>query len=316
MSSPAPNSRPSYSEASISSARGVGRETEHRSRLSPSFWGAVRAEVLKVRRQRATWVMLSLGFVLFLVILGAMISAPNIKSNLETAPAVWYGQELNIFTSVFDAGAGIFLLIASARLVAMEYSGGTIRIILGRGMGRLELLGAKLTTLALLGLALLVGFLILSSIAVYLIATAWVGSFSSVANLPNFWHDLGVEVLIGSVSVVINILIGTAAAVIGRSLAFGLGAALAFFPADNFGTLVMSLLNRLTKQHFWNDVTAYLLGPNLNVLQSKVITGQRAAFAQPLVPVDLTHVWIVIGVWALAFVVVSAVLTARRDVLQ
>jgi hypothetical protein len=167
-----------------------------------------------------------------------------------------------------------------------------------------------------LGLALLAGFLVISSVAVYLIATTVGGSFSPIANLASFWPDLRLEVAIALVSVVINILIGTAAAVLGRSLAFGLGAALAFFPADNFGTLVMNLLNRLTKQDFWKDITGYLLGPNLNTLQSKLIPGQRAAFAQPLVPVDLTHVWIVIGAWAAVFLILSLVLTARRDVLQ
>jgi ABC-2 type transport system permease protein len=284
--------------------------------LRPRFWGAVRGEVLKLRRQRATWVMLAAGVVLFLVVLGAMVSAPNIKTQLHEAPSAWYQLTLNIFTTVFDAGAGIFLLIASARLVAMEYSAGTIRVLLGRGTGRLQLLGAQLVTLAATGLLVLLGFLIAAAVAVYLIVIAWEGSFSTVASLPNFWHDLGLEVVVAAVSVGINILLGTAAAVVGRSLAFGLGAALAFFPADNFGTILLSLLNRLTHQNFWNQVTAYLLGPNLNSLQSKLTPGQRAAFAQPLVSVDATHVWVVIAVYAAAFLLISGALTRRRDVLQ
>jgi hypothetical protein len=189
-------------------------------------------------------------------------------------------------------------------------------VILGRGTGRLQLLGAKLFTLAVTGVLLLAGFLLFSGIALYLIVVAWAGTFASVGSLPNFWHDLGIEVLVAAISVGINILLGTAAAVIGRSLAFGLGAALAFFPADNFGTIVMSLLNRLTHQDFWNQVTAYFLGPNLNILQSRLIPGQRAAFAEPLVNVSTRHVWAVIAVWAAGFLILSLVLMARRDVLQ
>jgi ABC-type transport system involved in multi-copper enzyme maturation permease subunit len=272
--------------------------------------------MLKLRRQRATWVMLGLGVALFLILIAAMTSAPDIKTNLERFPGPWYNQLLNIFTSVFDAGAGIFLLIASARLVAMEYSGGTIRIILGRGTGRLQLLTAKLVTLALAGLLLLVGFLVVSAIAVYLIVSAWEGSFTSVATLPDFWHYLGIEIGVACVSILVNILLGTAAAVLGRSLAFGLGAAMAFFPADNLGTIVMALLYRLTHQDFWREVTAYFLGPNLNLLQSKLIPGLKGAFAEPLVTVSTSHVWLVIGGWAAAFLLISIVLTARRDVLQ
>src|ERR1700694_1591566 len=101
-----------------------------------------------------------------------------------------------------------------------------------------------------------------------------------------------------------------------RSLAFGLGAALAFFPADNFGIIIMSLLNRLANQHFWRDVPAYLLGPNLNVLQPLLLPNQRAAFAEPLIKVDATHALVVVGIYAAVFLAVSMVLTARRDVLQ
>ena len=284
--------------------------------LHPSFIGAVRGEILKIMRQRATWVMVGFAVLLLAIVFGALATEPNIKASLERDPANWYSLRLNVFTSVFNAGAGIFLLIMSARLIAMEYSGGTIRVLLGRGTGRLQLLGAKLLTLLMIGLTLLVVFTVAAAIYVYATVSAMEGSFSLIAKLPNAWHDLGLSLVVALVSVVVNILLASAAGVVGRSLAFGLGAALGFFPADNFGTIVLTLLNRLTNQNFWKDVTAYLLGPNLNVLPSKLIPGQRAAFAQPLVPVDTTHVVAVIAVYAAVFLIASIVLTARRDVLQ
>lgn len=78
----------------------------------------------------------------------------------------------------------------------------------------------------------------------------------------------------------------------------------------------MGLLNRLTHQQIWNDVTAYFLGPNLNLLQSLLLRGQRAAFAQPLVRVDTRHALAVAGIYAAGFLIVSIVLTVRRDVLE
>lgn len=282
----------------------------------PSFLGAVRGEILKIVRQRATWVMVGFAVLLLAIVFGALATEPNMKASLERDPASWYSLRLNVFTAVFNAGAGIFLLIMSARLVAMEYSGGTIRVLLGRGTGRLQLLGAKLLTLLMVGIALLVVFTVAAAIYIFATVSAMQGSFSLIANLSNASHDLEVSLLVALVSIVVNILLASCAGVVGRSLAFGLGAALGFYPADNFGTIVLSLLNRLTNQHFWNDITAYLLGPNLNVLPSKLIHGQRAAFAQPLVPVDTTHVLVVIGVYAAIFLAASIVLTARRDVLQ
>jgi ABC-2 type transport system permease protein len=272
--------------------------------------------MLKLARQRATWVMVGFAVLLFLIVVGAFASEPNARASLHDNPRAWFTLRLNIFTTVFNAGAGIFLLIVSARLVAMEYSAGTIRVLLSRGTGRLQLLGAKLLTLAFTGLALLLVYVVASSVYIYATVVTWEGSFSPIADLASAGHDLGLNVLLALISIGINILLGATAAVLGRSLAFGLGAALAFFPADNFGTIIMSLLNRLTNQHIWNDVTAYLLGPNLNALQPLLLPGQRAAFAEPLIKVDATHALVVVGIYAAVFLVLSMILTARRDILQ
>ena len=289
------------------------------SRLRPRFTGALGGELLKLRRQRALWVMLGLAVLLFLIVVGAFVSTAQTRTQLQQNPLSWFYLLLNVFLSVFDAGAGIFLLIVSARLVAMEYSAGTIRVLLGRGTGRLQLLLAKLVALGLLGVVLLAVYSLATAIVMYGMAVAWEGSASAITSLPAAaWHNLLINFVIALISVGINILIGTTAAVLGRSLAFGLGAALAFFPADNFGTIILGLLSRLTGQHFWQDLTAYLLGPNLNVLQPLLEPDHKpaTAFARPLITVDASHALLVVAAYALAFLAVSLTLTARRDVLQ
>ncbi len=284
--------------------------------LRPRFFGAVRGEILKVMRQRSTWVMVGLGVLFFAIALAALSTEPNVEAGLHRDPHGWLALRLNIFTTVFNAGGGIFLLILTARLIAMEYSGGTIRVLLSRGTGRLQLLFAKLLTLLAVGLTLLLVYTIAAAVYVYATVVALDGSFSRIATIPTGWHDLGLSLLTALVSIAICILVATAGAVVGRSLAFGMGVALGFFPSDNFGTVVMSLLSRLTNQGFWKEVTAYFLGPNLNIMEAKLIPGQRAAFAEPLVNVTATHMWVVIAAWAVGFLLVSIVLTARRDVLQ
>lgn len=287
--------------------------------MRPRFFGAVRGELLKLARQRALWVMVGLAVLLFLIVVGAFVSTAQTRTQLHQNPLGWFYLLLNVFLSVFDVGAGIFLLIVSARLVAMEYSAGTIRVLLGRGTGRLQLLLAKLLSLAVVGVVLLLTYAVAAGVVMYGMAVAWEGSASPITSLPSAaWHNLLVNLAIALISIGINILIGTTAAVLGRSLAFGLGAALAFFPADNFGTIIFGLLSRLTGQHFWQTITAYLLGPNLNVLQQLLQPDHQpaVAFARPLVPVTGTHALVVIGAWALGFLAVSLILTSRRDVLQ
>ena len=52
------------------------------------------------------------------------------------------------------------------------------------------------------------------------------------------------------------------------------------------------------------------------LLQPLLLPGQRAAFAEPLIKVDATHALVVVGIYAAVFLLLSIVLTARRDVLQ
>jgi hypothetical protein len=70
--------------------------------------------------------------------------------------------------------------------------------------------------------------------------------------------------------------------------------------------------------HPWVDISAYQLGPNLNVLLMLMEPGHesRAAFAAPLIPVDLTHAAAVVGAFGLAFALIAVLRAVRPDVLE
>lgn len=285
----------------------------------PSFMGAVRGEVLKVSRQGTTWAMLGVAILLFTIVTVALLGADQVRATLHRSPLTFFYNMLDVYLVLFDTGSGILLLIVTSRLVGMEYSSGTIRVLLARGTGRLQLLAAKLTTMVALGLAVLTGYLVLVTAVLYGVVTAWEGSFRPITSLPSSaWTDLEIALMVALVSIGVCILLGTTASVVGRSLAFGISAAIAFFPVDNFGTIIMLLVNRITHQQLWLDLTTYLLGPNLNVLPVTLETDHsaHAAFAVPLVKVDAPHSWIVIGVYAFVFLAVAVALTWRRDVLE
>ena len=292
-------------------------------RLGPSrprFVGAVRSELLKSGRQALTWLMLA-GF----VVVSALVLVPTLASGtardtLQRSPSTFYFNYLSGMEQLFTIATGVILLITSSRLVSMEYGAGTIRIVLARGTSRLGLLAAQYTALVLVGLVLLAGFAVLAAAVLYGVVLAWHGSFAPITSLPAAaWTDTWINVLVAMVSIAVCVLLGTAAAVIGRSVAFGVGAAMALFPADNFGTIVMLLVSRLTHQDVWLKATQYFLGPVMNQLPVTLQTDHavRAAFAAPLVEhVDAIHCWLVIGVYSLAFLAAAIVLTWRRDVLH
>jgi hypothetical protein len=91
-----------------------------------------------------------------------------------------------------------------------------------------------------------------------------------------------------------------------------------FFPADNFGTLILLILQRITHNDAIPKVSAYLLGPNLNTLVSVMEPALklRPAFASPLVTVSAAHSWTVVAVYSALFLLASIALLLRRDVLE
>jgi ABC-type transport system involved in multi-copper enzyme maturation permease subunit len=214
----------------------------------------------------------------------------------------------------------VFLLISGSRLVSMEYGGGTIRLILARGTSRLGLLAAQYTALAIAGVLLLAGFAVVAAASLLALAIAWHGDAGPIASLPPVaWTDTWLSVLAAGASMTVCILLATAASVIGRSLAFGVGVAVGFFPADNFAVIVMALLTRITHQNVWVDATQFFLGPILNQLPTSLVTDHRtgAAFVTPMVQgIDAAHCWAVIGVYSIAFLAAAVLLTWRRDVLH
>ncbi len=296
-------------------------------RAKPGFFGTVRGEFFKISRQWTNWIMLVL-------LLGAIVlpfviemTAPNVKTNIQTNPLHFYYNMLSISLSILRVFTGIFLLILTARVVGLEYQLGTIRVLLSRGVGRLHLLFAKLLAVAVIALGLLVLGLLLDYFLTVILVAGVTGNLNAFSALNSaFWSDARIYVLSILLNMGVTILLATAAAVVGRSVTFGLSAALVFFPIDNIATLMMTLAYRVTLNDFWLSITAYFLGPNLNTMAG-ALTANRAESigSAPLygvdpaghahgILVDGTHTVVVALVYAAIFAVIAIVLTWKRDV--
>ena len=290
------------------------------SALRPRFFGAARAEIIKLTRQLSLWLMLAGAFVLLGLVFVAVTGGENYKASLESDPTQWAYSQLNVFGTIFQIGSAIFLLIFGARLFGMEYSSGTIRIIYARGTGRLQLLLAKMVDLAVVGVLTFAGYAVVVGAVLLVIVNALHGNLDPLQRIgPGFWQDVERWATVQGISMGMAILMAAAAAAVGRSLAFAIAAALAWYPVDNFVNILEMLAVRATgHQHPWVDISTYQLAANLNVLLSLWEPGHqsRAAFASPLAPVDLTHAFVVVGLFALAFAVIAIARTVRPDVLE
>ena len=290
----------------------------------PSFFGLVRGEFLKVMRQWTTWILLVM--VIGVTVLPYLIETvrPHFKADIASTPLIAYYDQMGIGLSVLRVFTGFFLLIVTARMISQEYQLGTIRVLLSRGVGRLQLLFAKLFTLAIIALILLIVGVLVNLLLTILLIAGIAGNLNSFSALTSqFWSDSGIFVLYILLNMVVSILLATAAAVIGRASVFGIAAALAFFPLDNFGTIIMALANRVTGSDFWLSLTAYFLGPNLNQLPAALTNNRVLTIGfGPLydsqgnhgIQVDGTHTLVVTVVYAAIFAAVAIWLTWKRDV--
>lgn len=284
----------------------------------PSFFGLVRGELFKISRQWTTWIMLVLFIgVLFLPYL--IMFVENGIKDIVTAPGggYFYGRVAAGLALIRIFG-GFFLVILTARTIGQEYQLGTIRILLARGVGRVQLLLAKLTAIVFWACILMIVGLLLNALLALAQVQFVTGNLDVVTGLASSaWRDLGIYVLTILVSMASTILMATAITVLVRSLAGGLSASIAWFPADNIVVLILLIAYGITRSTSWQNLSTYLLGPNLNIMAGAVANQQRGAwmFGQaPLIPVDGTHTLLVAAIYSLIFAVIAFMLTWKRDV--
>ncbi len=287
---------------------------------TPSFVGIVRGELLKIRRQWSTWIMavvvagfLSLQYLIYLLL-------HNTKERFGSQPVRFLYTMIGTDSTMLKVFGGALLIVVAARLIGMEYSGGTIRVLLSRGVGRLQLLFGKLTAVALVALVLSISGVAYTFVLKLLVLSVKFGNLDILTKAPStLWQDSGVLYLTILVSFGTAILLAAAVTVVGRSLAFGMTIGIVWFPAESFATIFLLVATRLTSNTFWSIASGDLLGPNLDVMGALVLPARAAAvgdvsFTPPLVPVTGGHTLLVTAVWAAVFFVVAVVLTWRRDV--
>jgi len=313
----------------VSDARAAGMTAR------ASFRGLLRGEMRKIARLRVTWAMAGV-YTLFVVGAQLLLAANPTQGRRDLLsdplPALYNVMQGDL--SIPRMLVGVFLLILAAHAVGIEYQQGTIRILLGRGVGRLQLLSAETTAVALAGLALLAwGLLIEGAFAVGIVVAQAGDARPWLALDGTFWANAGLYVVCVLISMAATLLLGVAAAAVGRTLAIGLAVGLSWFAVDNLATLPLSLAARFTGSDVWLRASGFLLGPLLNRLPDYVIGSYRVTAQGPGGPTTITHrvdgfgilplthvdavqALAVIAAYAVIFAAAAIVTTRRRDVLE
>lgn len=302
--------------------------------IRASFVGLLRGELRKIIHMRITWVLVG---VITLFVVGAqllLISGPKDSADLQNAPLSAFYQILQGDSAIVRIFSGVFMLILAAHVIGLEYQYGTIRVLLARGVGRLQLLGAKVMALTLVGLALMaLESLIELAFACGLTLALAHGAQPWHVLGAEFWADLRIYLFYLVLNLVVTMALGVAASVLGRSLAFGLAVGLSWFAVDSLLTIPLSLLARFTQSDFWLKVSGVLLGPLLNRLPDFIAPPYHETVAGPHGPVTLTktvggfgpqplvavpggQALLIIAIYTAIFAAVAITLTWRREVME
>jgi len=283
----------------------------------PSLANALSAELLKLRRQRSTWVLGGLGVVALALVLLVGSTSNSVHVGLLHHSGSELDQWLGVLEGVFAAGAGIALLILGSRLMGMEFGLGTMRVVLARGTGRGTLLGAKLLAMAVLALVFLICYMVLAGIGTTLAVLHQTGSLTLITLPPaGVLHHVLIATLAAAISSLTCVVVAVTVATLTRSLSAATAVALVFFPVDNALVVILSLIERATRIAALSHVSAFLLGPTLNHLPLLLKVEARAPFAIPSVHVGLTQTYLVVAGWVVGLAALAALSLRRRDVLS
>jgi ABC-type transport system involved in multi-copper enzyme maturation permease subunit len=290
----------------------------------PTFAGIVRSELYKALRLRFLPIGAILAFIPPLLLLGYILVSNNLSENYALAGERYLVQAFEEVMGTIRAVSGVLFIVLSVYVFGQEYQHGTLRIVLARGVDRTQWLVAKLLALGMIAVGLLAIYLSIAFPLVFLAIFHSAIGARGIQQLPaTFGGEMLKYIVTLLVSAAATILMAMAATIIGRSLAFGMGLAIIFFPTDtNVLFTVFRALYAGSGEKVWAQATAYLLGPTLNGMPQALIAGERfpspvqTVGATPLVLYDASHAIIVTLAYMALFTAISVILTRQRDVTE
>lgn len=217
----------------------------------------IRMELLKLRKRPMTWTLLILllggiGFITVVSVLQLQAVDPAVRADLLrniTLPGTF--PRTAEFVYIFGS---IMLAILAASTIGSEYSWGTLRPMLATGVPRGRFLAAKLVALAIAAALFVVLPLLMNALLALPIA-AWNAMPMLTGTLDAAWFG-NLAAIVGRtyLLVLMPMAIAFFVALVGRSQAAGIGAALGLMIGEQLVSVLLFTLNQP-----WTRAVANLL---------------------------------------------------------
>jgi len=299
-----------------------------------NLWELTRTELFKLWHRRLVWGMLLLD--LFFVFAAWCVL---VYYSTKTADGFTPGHLLGGPNALSDAigqpmtlgrRAGEFIVAALGGLAfGGEFSSGSIRLVLSRGVNRASYLLAKYIALAIACLALVIAGLLMSMLLTNFLLII----HRPAPTLLNLNGPTLLTILSMSVGTFENslfcLLFGATLSIISRSAAFGIAAAFGYLIGEDIAATILPILGKSLHTPLGNQLVNLLFTTNLNAFYANSLPTFLARGLDQLdgviacnltskacVTVNTGQSFIVALVWALVLSGVSTYLFMKRDVMQ
>ncbi len=279
--------------------------------------GPLRAELLKLRRSRSTWVLgglLVVGLVLFTYLLVYLVlqqpspgrTDPEVEASRGALLATLAPSQLatTVLSDISGLG-GPLVLILGAMSMAREYTWGTVRLLLTHTASRFTMVIAKLGALAVVLAILVIAAFVAGAFGAWLVATLR-GVSTSFPPAEQLLRAAGIGWLILAAWCAVGVTLGTVLRSTGLAIGLGLVYALVI------ESLVRALARNLS---FLEAISRGMLQPNASTLAASVGSPSAAGrVGDGLTPNSPGVAAAVLVAYLLAAVAVSVVAVRIRDV--
>jgi ABC-2 type transport system permease protein len=260
--------------------------------------------LVKLRSRLATWLTLGLLILLMALIYLAVGATANQTISRPGGQAVlllitFPGAYGLILGFVLGLG-GLFVMAYAAAIAGSEWTWGTLKTAVARGESRSRYM---LTTY--LGIALVAGIGMLVAFAVGVLVTFLAAKLAGVStdglSDTSIFGNLPEQFLRGWYGLVEVGAVGFTVATLARSQLAGVGAGIGIYFAESFAGL------------FLPDIIKYL---PFNAASALIATNSAATggAAQSLARVDPNTALVVVGIWLVASLTITALFTERAEI--
>lgn len=292
---------------------------EYQSGWLTQTWALTRWELFVSWRRLMSKVMLAilvLGYALFIGVEYLIYRVSNPALAAETSAALTFPAPMVGAQSYLEFLGPILLCVLAGAVLGSEYTYGTQRQLLGRGLSRVQVLTAQIAAMAIIALFAAILMFILSTFVGVALGTATGGHFSTLTATQ--WEGIVLYWLAAALRLFIYMLIAMFMATLGKSVVAGIAFSLGVILVEGilssvFTLLALSFRDQGQLSNVLVNIPKWLPGSGGDTLITAALLMIDPAAQTTQGPPDIRQGVTAVLIYAIVLIVASYLLYTSRD---